>query len=308
LPSYRAPPDDRTKGLLRILVADKFTHGQINELIDLFQVNPALVSASNKSDRAGALIRRLQSEHLKELVATVFGDGFVQPSMTSEGCMKAEAALRAACIMEGPADPPWIAAPSSGFAHGDIAQPVTLPDEDPFAVAEPVTLPATPPWLNVTPTTSPTPVGKPAVFVVHGHDVAARESVARLIERLGFEAIVLGEQADAGRTIIEKFEAHAARVVFAVVMLTADDVGASKAMRHDLRPRARQNVFLELGYFAAKLDRAKVCAIHEADVEIPSDFAGVLYVQMDPAGAWKLKVAREMKAAGLMVDLNLLHV
>jgi len=51
-----------------------------------------------------------------------------------------------------------------------------------------------------------------------------------------------------------------------------------------------------------------VCAIHEADVEIPSDFAGVLYVQMDPAGAWKLKVAREMKAAGLMVDLNLLHV
>ncbi len=46
------------------------------------------------------------------------------------------------------------------------------------------------------------------VFVVHGHDEGAREAVARFLEQIGFEAIILHEQANQGRTIIEKVEAH----------------------------------------------------------------------------------------------------
>ena len=73
----------------------------------------------------------------------------------------------------------------------------------------------------------------------------------------------------------------------------------------DLNPRARQNVVLELGYFIGKLGRAKVCALYMEGVEIPSDIHGVLYVPYDAGNGWRLKLASEIKAAGLAVDLNL---
>lgn len=140
------------------------------------------------------------------------------------------------------------------------------------------------------------------VFVVHGHDEAARESIARYLEQLGLKPIILHEQPNSGRTIIEKLEKHG-EVYFAVVLLTPDDVGASKKSEKDLKPRARQNVILELGYFIGKLGRHAVCALHK-DVELPSDFDGVVYVSLDSGGAWKLLLGRELKAAGFKVDLN----
>jgi predicted nucleotide-binding protein len=146
------------------------------------------------------------------------------------------------------------------------------------------------------------PIDTKDVFLVHGHDDAARETVARFIEKLGFNAIILHEQPNRGRTIIEKFEAHSA-VGFAVVLLTPDDVGGS-AKTKDTQPRARQNVILELGFFCGALGRTRVCALHKGGVEIPSDFDGVVYVPLDDGGAWRLKLAREMKAAGLDVDMN----
>src|ERR1035438_6975181 len=63
------------------------------------------------------------------------------------------------------------------------------------------------------------------VFVVHGHDDEAKEKVARFLERLKLEPIILHEQPNEGRTVIEKFEVFA-DVGFAVVLLTPDDVGA----------------------------------------------------------------------------------
>lgn len=44
------------------------------------------------------------------------------------------------------------------------------------------------------------------IFIVHGHDGELKQSVARVIEKQGLEAIILSEQANKGRTIIEKFE------------------------------------------------------------------------------------------------------
>lgn len=144
----------------------------------------------------------------------------------------------------------------------------------------------------------------PSVFVVHGHDNVAREEVARLLERLGLKAIILHEQANEGNTIIEKFEAHAGRAAFAVVLLTPDDIGYAKDHAVDARARARQNVLIELGFFLGALGRPKVCALRKGDVEIPTDYAGVVYVDMDEAGAWKRTLAKDMKAARLKVDLN----
>ena len=139
------------------------------------------------------------------------------------------------------------------------------------------------------------------VFIVHGHDGEAREAVARFLEKMGLQAIILHEQANQGRTVIEKVEANG-DVGFAVVLLTPDDVGCTKG--GEPGPRARQNVLLELGYFIGRLGRAKVCALKRGTLEIPSDFAGVVWENMDSSGSWKLALARELKAAGHDIDLN----
>jgi predicted nucleotide-binding protein len=139
------------------------------------------------------------------------------------------------------------------------------------------------------------------VFIVHGHDEGARETVARFLERIGLEAIILHEQANQGRTVIEKVEAHG-DVGFAVVLLTHDDDGCVKGGTPE--PRARQNVLLELGYFLGRLGRSKVCALKRGSLEIPSDFAGVVWEAMDNNGGWKQSLARELKAAGHDIDWN----
>jgi len=141
------------------------------------------------------------------------------------------------------------------------------------------------------------------VFVVHGHDEEAKQSVARLLEKLDLEAIILHERPNQGRTIIEKFEAYD-EVGFAIVLFTPDDVGASKEDQKNLRPRARQNVVFELGYFIGKMGRSQVCVLHREPVEILSDYQGVLYIPMDEGGAWKMKLGQEFNHAGIKIDLN----
>ena len=153
-------------------------------------------------------------------------------------------------------------------------------------------------------TTPVTTTNSNSVFIVHGHDEVAKNSVARFIEKLDLEAIILHEQPNKGQTIIEKFESNAANVGFAVVLLTPDDVGGPKESPGDVKARARQNVILELGYFCGVLGRNKVCVLYKEDVEIPSDYLGVVYTPLDSVGGWHLKLAKEMKEAGLDIDLN----
>lgn len=141
-------------------------------------------------------------------------------------------------------------------------------------------------------------------FLVHGRDAGALEGAARFLEKLGVPTIILHEQPDKGRTIIEKFVDYS-NVAFAVVLLTGDDRGGIADEPYDKqRPRARQNVIFELGYFIGKLGRNRVCALYRDGVEIPSDYAGVLFVSLDDGGAWKLKLSKEMKAVGLPIDMN----
>ena len=143
-----------------------------------------------------------------------------------------------------------------------------------------------------------------SVFLVHGHDEAALHQVARFLESLDQEIIILREQPNRGRTIIEKFEEYG-DVGFAVILLTSDDRGGPKGSPYEEQvARARQNVFLELGYFLGRLGRSRVCALHAEDVEIPSDYSGVLLVPLDSKGAWRLQLGKELKAAGLSVDMN----
>ena len=142
------------------------------------------------------------------------------------------------------------------------------------------------------------------VFVVHGRDDGAKETVARFLTKLGLEPIVLHEQPNQGRTIIEKFEQYAT-VGFAIVLLTPDDSCTDTHQPGSSKPRPRQNVILELGFFLGKLGRDRTCALRKGDVEMPSDYNGILYISMDDQEAWKMKLVRELKQAGLDVDANL---
>lgn len=138
------------------------------------------------------------------------------------------------------------------------------------------------------------------VFVVHGHDLEVRMQVVEVIRKLtGEEPTVLQEQPIGGQTVIEKFETYAREVGFAAVLFTADDEGRRKG-DSDLKARARQNVVLEYGYFVGKLGRPRVVPMLEAGVEMPSDLNGLGYIEL--AGEWPIKLAREMKTAGIAVD------
>ncbi|MGJ0505459.1 MAG: TIR domain-containing protein [Methylocystis sp.] len=139
------------------------------------------------------------------------------------------------------------------------------------------------------------------VFIVHGHDEGPREAVARFLESIGLKPIILHEQANRGRTVIEKVVAHG-EVAFAVVLLTPDDFGGANGKQS--RPRPRQNVLLELGYFIARLGRENVCALKKGDMELPSDFGGVVYETFDSGGGWKQTLARELQAVGYEIDWN----
>ena len=142
------------------------------------------------------------------------------------------------------------------------------------------------------------------VFVVHGRDGGTRDTVARFLESLELEPVILQERASEGRTIIEKFEDYS-DAGFAVVLCTQDDVGKLNSDADELRPRARQNVILELGFFWGKLGRNRVCALMDGEMEIPSDYDGVLFIPLDDSEGWKLTLAREMRAAGMTIDMNL---
>ena len=145
--------------------------------------------------------------------------------------------------------------------------------------------------------------GTTKVFIVHGHNEEYIEKVARFLEKLECEPIILKEQPNSGKTIIEKFE-ELSDTDFGVVIYTNCDRGSVNEDNATLKPRARQNVIFEHGYLYARLGRNRVCALVQDGVEIPSDLSGVLYVRIDKNDSWKFQLAKEMKNAGISIDMN----
>lgn len=137
------------------------------------------------------------------------------------------------------------------------------------------------------------------VFVVHGHDEALKEKVARLLEKQGLEAIILSEQANKGKTIIEKFEENS-DVGAAICLFTGDDIGKEKSEAVE-KQRARQNVVYEAGYFMGKLGRERVIMLVDNGIELPSDLQGVVYTDSE---SWKTEVLQELQSIGYGIDFN----
>lgn len=145
------------------------------------------------------------------------------------------------------------------------------------------------------------------IFIVHGHDEEMKQDVTRTIKKLGLSPIILHELPNKGRTIIEKFTKHADDVSFALVLLSPDDIGYRYQSKSKTpKPRARQNVIFEFGYFIGKLGRERVVALHKVskNFEMPSDYSGVIFVPYESKGSWKFQIVQELKASGYEVDAN----
>lgn len=148
------------------------------------------------------------------------------------------------------------------------------------------------------------------VFVVHGHNHAAKAELEVLLTGLGMEPVVLHRQPDKGQTLIEKFEENS-DVGYAFILLTPDDVAyvASQESLPDgertKERRARQNVIFEFGYFVGRLGRDRVCCLYTGGLALPSDLSGLVYKQftsrVEEVG---LSIVRELQAAGYSIDLN----
>jgi predicted nucleotide-binding protein len=145
------------------------------------------------------------------------------------------------------------------------------------------------------------------VFVVYGHDDAAKQGLENLLRKWGLEPLFLDQLPSEGQTVIEKLEKYQGIASYAVVLATPDDEGF-RAGRDDERAfRARQNVVLELGMMLAKLGRPRVAILvkDQAKMEKPSDIQGLIYIPFkDEVTDARLQLAKEMNAQGFHIRLE----
>lgn len=140
------------------------------------------------------------------------------------------------------------------------------------------------------------------IFIVHGHDNEMKIDVARFIERIGLESIILHEQASKGQTIIDKIEEYT-DVSYGIVLYSPCDLGKAKN-DIELKERARQNVVFEHGYLIGKLGKKRVIALNKGEIETPSDIGGVVYIPYNIHDGWKMSIVRELKENNFEIDYS----
>lgn len=159
-----------------------------------------------------------------------------------------------------------------------------------------------------------------SIFIVHGHDKVSKLELARMIDKFGLKSIILDEQADMGRTIIEKFEGAAKSPGYAFVLFTPDDIGGKNSgqlnlddpgiqlkrlrdLKFNPKYRGRQNVILELGFFFGRLGRNRVCCLYKKGVELPSDISGVVYKEfVSSVCELEAAISKELNAVGYKIN------
>jgi predicted nucleotide-binding protein len=97
------------------------------------------------------------------------------------------------------------------------------------------------------------------------------------------EPIIMAQRPPSGLTLPEKFEGLASDADGAIALVTPDDVGAfdDQAAPTALQSRARENAWLEVGWFWGRLGRRRFLLLVRSKPSIPSDLSGLEYVTYD---------------------------
>jgi len=168
------------------------------------------------------------------------------------------------------------------------------------------------------------------IFIVHGKNHEPMKELKIMLYDFGLNPIVLHEKASGGLTLAEKLEKYS-DAGYAFVILTPDDVGCQETeveklksrlkapilkrpklvtpdeveqLFKKLKPRARQNVIFEMGYFWGLLKRQKVCCLLKGDVERPSDIEGIVYVHFkESVEEARYKIIKELTEAGYEIKM-----
>ena len=138
------------------------------------------------------------------------------------------------------------------------------------------------------------------VFIVHGRSHKDRDELVEIVKELGCTPRVLADEPKDGGTIFEEFIGLADRCVSAFILLTPDDLTADR-LDDDEKHRARQNVIFEMGWFFAKLGKARTRLLYRGDIELPSDITGVLYIRYENSPEEKkASIRKALEQGGLL--------
>jgi predicted nucleotide-binding protein len=142
------------------------------------------------------------------------------------------------------------------------------------------------------------------VFVAYEKEDEVSSDVIQILQKLELEPIILHEESNRQKTILEKIECYPP-VSFAVVILSPDDLVYPKEGTLDqAKFRAAQSVILELGYFLGKLGKQNVVAIYkkEENFKVPTDITCVIWIEHKTG--WYFQLIRELKECNFEVDAN----
>jgi predicted nucleotide-binding protein len=143
------------------------------------------------------------------------------------------------------------------------------------------------------------PQPPPTTFLIHGHDHAGVTAFQDIMSQLLLpEPIVMKDQLIAGATLPEKFEQLAGTAALAIALLTPDDLGGAvtaqlSATQAPQTFRARQNAWLEIGWFWGRLGRDHIMLLVKGDIEIPTDLRGLEYYSYHESVAERMKEIRQ---------------
>lgn len=141
------------------------------------------------------------------------------------------------------------------------------------------------------------------IFIIHGREEAKwRELKSIVKDRFSLNPIILSEQPDVGKTIIEKFEHYAQSCSYAIALFTPDDEVKSNG---DVYLQARPNVIYELGWFCGKINRSRVMLLLKEGTSMFSDFGGIAQKRFkNNISEIILDITKDLVAVGIIADEN----
>jgi hypothetical protein len=115
------------------------------------------------------------------------------------------------------------------------------------------------------------------------------------------QPVVMMQEFTLGQTLPEKFEALAMNSDAAIALATPDDLALATDKVDVQKMRARQNVWVEVGWFWGRLGRENIMLLVRGDVEIPSDLDGIVYYRYESS---PLEIEKQIHAFLSLVREN----